>query len=817
VAPPVGTLRVGRYFLALAALFAVLYTVVFLSTPSTPKLGLDLVGGIRVIFTAQTPKGSPAPTSSQMTQARQILEDRINGTGVTGSTVVVQGSNQLVVEIPNGTSTDVAKLGKAAILNFRGVMAPAQAVSCTPLTGAGSSSSPSASTSPSTSGSPGAPATASGSASTTATSLGSVTSPSTTSTAHTADAAGERPLAAPTTTPKTTPKTTPTATKTPTGSGTAKASTTATPTGSTATTAAPTPCIADPFAALFKADTALQGQLEKLYSVPATVAGKPVTVADLMPNAESCPSPAQPTNKDLPKAAQCRAYSALTSTQQQEMASALSQLDCNSTQTEPDNPDAFYFACDDGTTYGAKVAFLLGHVIVPGRLIGSATAQAPNGTNLAWTVSLNLTSSGGNHWHDWTSKYNTTDSTASPVQTSTTAPCGPTVANPCSDFVGFTLDGVVISSPVTEAVLDQNTSISGNFTASTAKALARELNYGKLPVSFRTDADEHVSATLGNKQLKAAFLAGGIGLALVVVYSLLYYRFLGFVTIASLLVSGGLTYAMLVILGKQIGFTLDLAGIAGFIVALGITADSFVVFFERLKDEVHEGRSVRVAVPRAWIRARRTILSADTVSFLAAATLYYFASADVKGFAFTLGMSTILDLVVVFLFTHPLVSWLSRKKAFGSARFTGLNSVREGGIAEHDVDDPPVRPAKAAQRSAPEPRVPTGKITIEKSALAVLDPETDEAQDAEDAAEPDSAADVEPDTVEEAGAAASDEVDDADGDAATDVNSGADSDADSDTADEEPDEPRRRTKPAPGSAAERAAARRARLREKGGS
>ena len=141
-----------------------------------------------------------------------------------------------------------------------------------------------------------------------------------------------------------------------------------------------------------------------------------------------------------------------------------------------------------------------------------------------------------------------------------------------------------------------------------------------------------------------------------VLYSLLYYRGLGLVTIASLMVSAGFTYAMLVILGTQIGFTLDLAGIAGFIVALGITADSFVVFFERIKDEVHEGRSMRVAVPRAWIRARRTILSADTVSFLAAAILYYFASADVKGFAFTLGLSTILDLVVVFLFTHPIVS-----------------------------------------------------------------------------------------------------------------------------------------------------------------
>jgi preprotein translocase subunit SecD len=204
--------------------------------------------------------------------------------------------------------------------------------------------------------------------------------------------------------------------------------------------------------------------------------------------------------------------------------------------------------------------------------------------------------------------------------------------------------------------------------------------------------------------LTDGLLAGGIGLILVVIYSLIYYRALGIVTIASLLVSGGLTYASLVILGHEIGFTLTLAGIAGFIVAVGITADSFVVFFERIKDEVHEGRSMRVAVPRAWIRARRTILSADTVSFLAAATLYYFAAGDVRGFAFTLGLSTILDLVVVFLFTHPMLSLLSRSTAFGSARFSGLDAVREGGVAaaaETGTWRPRVRPAqRAATRNA---------------------------------------------------------------------------------------------------------------------
>jgi preprotein translocase subunit SecD len=699
VAPPPGTLRVGRYFLALLALLAVLYAIVFFpGNRHRPKLGIDLVGGIRVVFTAQTPKGSPAPTSAQMTQARQILEDRINGTGVTGSTVVVQGSNQLVVEIPNGTSTDVAKLGKAAILNFRGLMAPAVAVTC------GAHATPANSASASPSGTP------SGS------STGGAKSSKSAGASHAPHDANAKPLTAPKPSPakaKATPKATPRPSSSP-----ATASSGA---------AASTKCLADPITPLFKTDPSLKSK---------------------MPNAEECPSPGIADNK-------CKAYSALSSAQKQELTSALQRYQCSAAQTEPDIVDKYYIACDNGSVYGTTVAYLLGHVVVPGRHISSASAQAPSvggtGGSAEWTVNLTLNGSGANEWNAWTSKYNTggNNTSASALQ------CGASSGTPCSDFVGFTLDGQVISAPVTLAALDRQTQISGNFTHSSASELAKELNYGKLPVSFRADDIQNVSATLGNTQLKAAFLAGGIGLALVVLYSLIYYRALGFVTIASLIVSAGLTYAMLVILSSQIGFTLDLSGIAGFIVALGITADSFVVFFERIKDEVHEGRSLRVAVPRAWVRARRTILSADTVSFLAAAILYYFASADVKGFAFTLGMSTILDLVVVFLFTHPMISILSRLRAFGSPKFTGLSSVRVGGIAVSD-DEP------APRRKPPSRTRPARQEAAQKSSVAVLEAEED--TEPEPPPEPDEA------------------------------------------------RPRRHTSPEPGTAAERAAARRARLR-----
>jgi preprotein translocase subunit SecD len=253
-----------------------------------------------------------------------------------------------------------------------------------------------------------------------------------------------------------------------------------------------------------------------------------------------------------------------------------------------------------------------------------------------------------------------------------------------------------------------------------------------------------------------------------------------------------LTYASLVILGAQIGFTLTLAGIAGFIVAVGITADSFVVLFERIKDEVHEGRTMRVAVPRAWIRARRTIISADIVSFLAAAVLYEFAAGDVRGFAFTLGMSTILDLVVVFLFTHPLVSLLSRSASFGSARMSGLNAVRTGGIAQSAPTAEQRRRVSAARRAATRNARDGDTLTLDDELLDddLVDDELvdDEAgyADANDAVAP-----------------------------VLDDSPAAETDDDS-AVEPPPSAPRPRTPAAAGSAAERAAARRARLREEAG-
>ena len=334
---------------------------------------------------------------------------------------------------------------------------------------------------------------------------------------------------------------------------------------------------------------------------------------------------------------------------QEQAAAEYATLTCSTDETaaaEVDQSDSFLAACsEDGT---AK--YLLGPAEVEGTQVTSASAGTLPSTG-EWVVNVDFTSAGSSTWATYTA------------------------AN-VGNAVGIVLDGRVVSAPtINSAITGGSTQITGSFDQEAAETLANQLEYGALPLTFTQATAQTITTEVGGEQLRAGLIAGAIGIALVFLYSLLYYRLLGLVMITSLVLSAVVVYASLVLLGREIGFTLSLAGIAGFIVSIGITADSFVVYFERLKDEIREGRTLRSAVPRAWVRARRTILSADAVSFLAAAILYVLAIGDVKGFAFTLGLSTVLDLVVVFLFTHPLMAVLSRFKRFGSTRFSGLGSV----------------------------------------------------------------------------------------------------------------------------------------------
>ena len=237
------------------------------------------------------------------------------------------------------------------------------------------------------------------------------------------------------------------------------------------------------------------------------------------------------------------------------------------------------------------------------------------------------------------------------------------------------LDGLVYSAPrVNEAINTGNAQITGNFSQAEASDLANVLKYGALPLAFDRGEVQQVSPTLGADQLHAGLLAGILGLVLVFLYSILYYRGLGIVSVGSLLVAAAITLLTFLLLGKWIAFTLTLAGIAGAIVSIGITADSFIVYFERIRDEVREGKSLRTAVETGWKRARRTVIVADAVSLIAAVLLYFFAVGGVRGFAFTLGLTTFIDLIIVFFFTKPLVILLSNLKFFASgSKLSGLS------------------------------------------------------------------------------------------------------------------------------------------------
>jgi preprotein translocase subunit SecD len=349
-----------------------------------------------------------------------------------------------------------------------------------------------------------------------------------------------------------------------------------------------------------------------------------------------------------------------------------------------DVPTDYIIACDPPTpATGAVLKYLLAPAAVEGTQVKTASA-ALSTQGVAWQVNLSFNGSGSSAWLNVTkAAYNATGTTTSGFGT-----CAPPKG--CNS-VAITLDGVVQSAPAIQSaggIPGGQADITGNFTQTTATDLANVLKYGSLPLKFSQSDVQTVSATLGSKQLRGGLIAGAIGLALVILFSLLYYRALGLVTIGSLAVSGLILYAVTTLLGhSSLGYTLSLPGIAGFIVAVGITADSFVVYFERLRDEIREGRRLRSAVDRAWPRARRTILSADTVSLLAAFILYIVSIGDVRGFAFTLGLSTLSDLLIVFFFTRPLLQILGRRPAFDSGKaWTGIGKARAGVTREPDDD-----------------------------------------------------------------------------------------------------------------------------------
>jgi preprotein translocase subunit SecD len=529
---------------------------IFLAHQTTPRLGIDLAGGVSITLEAKADQAN-AVNKTNMNIAKDIIQQRVNGMGVSEAETQIQGSRDIIVNIPKGVNADQAEqqVGTTALLYFRQVLAVDNGVP--------------------------APAT---------------------------------PAPAPSGSSKPTPS----------GSATPKSGSSTTPT----TTPSSTP--------------SKQGR----------------AVTDALKGTGKAPTPAPTAPPSAPATGTAPSTTADTSVPA-DLQAAFAKLDCSNTKQaqavgEGTKATDKVLACENP---GSKqsIKYVLGPTLIEGKRVNSANAAFDNQQGNGWVVNLGFDSSGAKQFTKVTGDL-------------------AKATSPNNQFA-IDLDGTVVSAPsVSYALTGGSAQISGSFTQDSAENLANTLKYGSLPLSFQTLDKTTVSASLGGEQLRGGMIAGAVGLALVVVYLLAYYRGLSFVAVLSLAVSAALTYTIMCLLGSAIGFALNLPAVCGAIVAIGITADSFIVFFERIRDELREGRSLQPAVARGWPRARRTILVSDFVSFLAAAVLYIVTVGKVQGFAFTLGLTTLLDVAVVFLFTKPLMTILARKPFYAKGhKWSGLN------------------------------------------------------------------------------------------------------------------------------------------------
>ena len=389
----------------------------------------------------------------------------------------------------------------------------------------------------------------------------------------------------------------------------------------------------------------------------AVLAASAAATASASPSA----TPAQPLS-DVPTVAPTNASDLNWITPA--LADQFANFDCNSAEVRNRGqaaPDVPMIACE-----GQNAKYILGPVEVTGEMIsdstsGMATTQS-GASNGQWVVNIVFNGEGTTKFAEVTTRLHGLTGN--------------------QNQFAIVLDGQVISAPTTNAAItDGRPQISGSFNQGSAKTLSDQLKFGALPIGFTVQSSDTISATLGGTQLLNGLIAGAIGLLLVVLYSLLQYRTLGLVTVASLVIAGAMTYLLVALMSWRMDFRLSLAGVAGLIVAIGITADSFIVYFERIRDGLRDGRMLQSAVQHGWTRAFRTIVASDAVNFLAAAVLYILAVGNVRGFAFTLGLTTIVDLIVVIMFTHPLMTLLAETKFFSSGhRFSGLDPRALGAV-----------------------------------------------------------------------------------------------------------------------------------------
>jgi preprotein translocase subunit SecD len=555
-----------KALLLFVATVVIIYGLVFLTGDKspTPKLGIDLQGGTRVTL---VPQGEE-PTSDQLSQARRILENRVNGMGVSGAQVVSDG-NTLVITVPGEDSSEARSLGQTSQLLFRPVMEGGM-----PEDG-----------------------------------LEDVL----------ADMA-DRWVS--------------------TGILTAE-----------------------------EAD-------KKLDDAAATLEQMGMEASDDV--SVSAEEPAEPANSIEETERRQEIIDVLRKDRQSEDTNvqiAASFLMTCSADTDPlagaDDPAKPLVSCSEGQPI----------LLEPAPLLNGQEDQE-NGTRLTGDmIDTNSQIFGGLDTESGQIKITFR------FKTGEATPGGETWQRIGQEYaqrqVAITLDSQVLSAPVMQSPTPpgRDSEITGDFTESQASDLANNLRYGALPLSFTGENGEQggtaetISPTMGTASLQAGLIAGLVGLVLVAIWSLIYYRGFGVVAVFSLVASAALIYGALVLLGRWIGYSLDLAGIAGLIIGIGTTADSFVVYFERIKDVIQQGHSFRSAVPRAWKRARTTIITGNVVSIVASLVLYFVAVGDVKGFAFTLGLSTVFDVVIAFLVTAPLVILMSRSEKFASPKLNGLHSA----------------------------------------------------------------------------------------------------------------------------------------------
>lgn len=578
------------------ALVVVIYSLVFFTgdKKAEPKLGIDLQGGTRVTLVPQGGK----PSGSQLEQARQILENRVNGMGVSGAQVVTDGDT-LVITVPGEDSSQARSLGQTSKLLFRPV-------------GGATGSSPDDGF------------------------VAAVTDMANRWVSNgilTVDDANK------------------------------------------------------------KLATAMDGAKQMNLKTP-----------DQTPTV-TAKAPAEPANSIEEADRRDKVVEVLKADRQSDQAntqnSAAFLLSCDSANdplSGADDPAKPLVTCGDqgqpmlldpapllkGEKDGPDARRLSGDMIDPNSNIFGGLDNQTNQMTVTFGFKQGGDTPGSETWSDLTTQY-------------------------LQQQIAITLDSRVISAPTIQSAtpVGQGTQITGDFTEKEAQDLANNLKYGALPLSFTGENGEKggtaetISASMGAASLKAGLIAGIIGLVIVALYALAYYRGLGLIALISLLTSGILIYGGLVLLGRWIDYSLDLAGIAGLIIGIGTTADSFVVYFERIKDEIHKGSTFRSAAPRSWKRARSTIVTGNVVSLIASLVLYFVAVGNVKGFAFTLGLTTIFDVVIAFLVTAPLVILVSRKDAFANPALNGLHS------AFRAADRRRAREAAAAEAAEPAPVVPS--------------------------------------------------------------------------------------------------------------